>query len=83
MSEPKAEPLPCIFVAIVQYDNNAKDLGVVEKQGAFMHVRWFDGAVDPVTRDARGWLWHEFGARLPIVSRSKREGAKMLEVFGG
>lgn len=83
---------PSRFVAVVQFGDDASDRGVVFATGTGLDVRWPDGHADVVHRDARGWLWDEYGevehpvdhgrvrrgTRLPVVSRRARDGAALL-----
>lgn len=82
------------FVAVVQYGDNANDRGNVWRDSdGSLYVTWPDGHADNVFRDARGWLWDEYGddeapmrrgptatgTRLPVLSRRKMDMIEVLE----
>ena len=50
------------FVAVVQFADDRDDIGAVwaDPDGALFAL-WPDGGADVVFRDARGWLWDEYG----------------------
>lgn len=70
------------FVAVVSYGHAHHDRGVVVEDGdGRLVVKWADGTPDPVTRNRRGWLIHDHGVHLRILSRRAADAEPILAAY--
>lgn len=73
------------FIAVVQYGDDAADIGAVFAEGPHL-VALFPGhdeetiGADVVTRDRRGWLWDEYGDDEYPVGRGRTGNGTRLPV---
>jgi len=68
------------LIALVVFGDDHNDLGVVVADASGgMSALWPDGGADAVYRDARGWLWDEYGDTSYKPTQSQLRRTRYIE----